>query len=123
VTSKFRVSVSTEYLAAQSQPEQDQYAFSYHITISNMGVETGQLISRHWIITDGNGAKKEVRGLGVVGEQPVILPGESFHYTSFSVLETNVGTMEGSYQMQAPDNSLYDVAIEPFLLAVPGAIN
>jgi ApaG protein len=117
------VTVQSQYLEAQSQPEKDKYAFGYHVTISNNGDTPAKLISRHWIITDGNGNKSEVKGLGVVGEQPRILPGGSYSYSSFSVLDTRVGTMEGSYQMQAPDDSYFDAPIPPFLLAVPGSIN
>lgn len=117
------ITVSTEYLDAQSNPEKDQFAFAYYVTLTNEGEQAAQLISRHWIITDGNGVKKEVRGLGVVGEQPVLEPGMSYQYNSFSVLETSVGTMEGSYQMQAADDSLFDAIISPFLLSVPGAVN
>jgi Uncharacterized protein affecting Mg2+/Co2+ transport len=123
VKNHINITVSTEYLDAQSNPEKDQFAFAYYVTLTNEGEQAAQLISRHWIITDGNGVKKEVRGLGVVGEQPVLEPGMSYQYNSFSVLETSVGTMEGSYQMQAADDSLFDAIISPFLLSVPGAVN
>ena len=117
------VSVVTEYLGAQSDPDKNQFAFAYYVTLTNKGEQAAQLISRHWVITDGNGEKKEVKGLGVVGEQPLLAPGMSYRYNSFSVIETSVGTMEGTYQMQAADGSLFDAIISPFLLSVPGAIN
>jgi len=121
--STIAIKVRSEYLDAQSQPDNNKYAFGYHITITNTGSETAMLISRHWIITDGNGLKHEVKGLGVVGEQPKIEPGASFSYSSFALLETTVGTMEGSYEMRAPDGSMFRAPIDPFLLALPGAIN
>lgn len=120
---RINVSVASEYLESQSDPDKNQFAFAYYVTITNEGDQAAQLISRHWIITDGNGVKKEVKGLGVVGEQPFLEPGMSFQYNSFSVIETSVGTMEGSYQMQAVDDTLFDARISPFLLSVPGAIN
>lgn len=123
MTNPITVEVRSEYLHAQSQPEQHKYAFGYHITITNQGEETATLISRHWVITDGNGSKKEVRGAGVVGEQPTLLPGKSFSYSSFAVIDTSVGTMEGSYQMRTASNQLFDAPIAPFLLAVPGTVN
>lgn len=123
MSSPITVSVRTEYLQAQSQPDRQKYAFGYHITITNNGTEPAKLISRHWIITDGNGLRREVTGLGVVGEQPEILPGTSYSYSSFAVLDTTVGTMEGSYQMEGPRNTVFEVPISPFLLAVPGAVN
>ena len=123
MSSDINVSVKAQYMAGQSQPEKDKYTFSYQVTITNQGEEAAKLISRHWIITDGNGARKEVKGLGVIGEQPTIAPGEDYQYTSFSVLDTRVGTMEGSYQMEQADGTLFDAPIPPFLLAVPGTIN
>lgn len=117
------VSVLTEYLEAQSQPDKAKFAFAYHITVTNRGEESATLLSRHWIITDGNGRKREVRGEGVVGEQPTIAPGSSYRYSSFAVLDTRVGTMEGSYEMALPGNKRFQAPIRPFRLAVPGAIN
>lgn len=117
------VSVTTEYLAAQSQPEQSRYAFSYTITIVNQGELAAQLLSRHWIITDGDGRVQEVRGAGVVGQQPHIEPGASHTYSSGTVMTTQVGTMQGSYQMLAEDGKRFDALIEPFRLAVPGALH
>ena len=123
MTADIRVSVAAEYLASQSDPDESRYTFTYHVSIENRGSEAAQLISRHWVITDGDGGKKEVRGLGVIGQQPTIKPGENYHYSSFSVLETTVGTMEGAFQMQGADGGEFEAPIPPFLLAVPGAIN
>ena len=117
------VSAKAEYVASQSRPEDEHYVFAYHITIRNTGSAPAQLISRHWVITDGNGDVREVRGEGVVGEQPVVSPGEGYEYTSGAVLETSVGTMQGSYQMLAEDGEHFDAIIAPFRLAVPGALH
>ncbi|OZB23124.1 MAG: Co2+/Mg2+ efflux protein ApaG [Pseudomonas sp. 34-62-33] len=117
------VSVTTRYLAAQSQPEQNRYAFSYTITIVNNGELPAQLLSRHWIITDGDGRVQEVRGAGVIGQQPHIDPGASHTYSSGTVMATQVGTMQGSYQMLAEDGKRFDASIAPFRLAVPGALH
>lgn len=117
------VSVSPAYLADQSQPEQNRYAFAYRVTIENKGQLTAQLLSRHWIITDGDGQVQEVRGAGVVGEQPVIAPGQRHVYTSGTMMTSSVGTMQGSYQMLAEDGHRFDAEIAPFRLAVPGALH
>lgn len=117
------VSVVTRYLAAQSQPEQSRYAFSYTVTIVNNGQLPAKLLSRHWIITDGDGRVQEVRGAGVIGKQPQIEPGASHTYSSGTVLGTAVGTMQGSYQMLAEDGKRFDAAIAPFRLAVPGVLH
>ena len=117
------VSVTTRYLAAQSQPEQSRYAFSYTVTIVNNGELPAQLLSRHWIITDGDGRVQEVRGAGVVGQQPHLQPGESHTYSSGTVMATKVGNMHGSYQMLADDGKRFDATIAPFRLAVPGALH
>jgi ApaG protein len=117
------VTVRCEYRADSSEPGASRYAFAYHITISNRGNEHAQLISRHWIITDGNERRQEVRGLGVVGVQPRIPPGESYQYTSGAMLETAVGTMEGSYRMVRDDGREFSVPIPAFRLAVPHAVN
>ncbi len=117
------VVVSTEYLPHQSEPEKQQYAFAYHITLSNAGPIGAQLISRHWIIIDGNGIRSEVKGMGVVGEQPLIAPGENYQYSSGTVLETMVGTMQGSYQMLCENGNSFEVDIPIFSLALPNAIN
>lgn len=117
------VSVTTRYLAAQSQPEQSRYAFSYTVTIVNNGELPAQLLSRHWIITDGDGRVQEVRGAGVIGQQPHIEPGASHTYSSGTVMTAQVGTMQGSYQMLAEDGKRFDATIAPFRLAVPGALH
>lgn len=117
------VSVTTRHLAAQSQPEQSRYAFSYTVTIVNNGQLPARLLSRHWIITDGDGRVQEVRGAGVVGQQPQIAPGASHTYSSGTVMTTQVGTMQGSYQMLAEDGKRFDAVIAPFRLAVPGALH
>ncbi|ATH80483.1 Co2+/Mg2+ efflux protein ApaG [Pseudomonas sp. KHPS1] len=117
------VSVTTRYLAAQSQPEQNRYAFSYTVTIVNNGQLPAKLLSRHWIITDGDGRVQEVRGAGVVGQQPDIAPGACHTYSSGTVMATQVGIMQGSYQMLAEDGKRFDATIAPFRLAVPGALH
>ncbi len=117
------IRVSPRYVPEQSDIAADQYVFAYTITIENTGTETAQLISRHWIITDGNLAVKEVRGLGVVGEQPVIKPGESYEYSSGCQLHTPVGTMRGSYQMTASDGTQFDAVIPEFTLSVPRVLH
>ncbi|OUS09836.1 Co2+/Mg2+ efflux protein ApaG [Gammaproteobacteria bacterium 54_18_T64] len=118
-----QVQVATEYLSHQSKPHKKEYAFAYHITVSNRGDEDAQLLSRHWIITDGNGLRREVKGMGVVGDQPLICPGENYKYSSGAVLETEVGTMGGSYHMQDGNGVGFDVEIPIFSLALPNALN
>ena len=118
-----KITVQTRYLPEQSKPEDGQYSFAYTINITNSGNVPAQVISRHWIITDGNERRQEVRGLGVVGVQPRIPPGESYQYTSGSMLETAVGTMEGSYRMVRDDGREFSVPIPAFRLAVPHAVN
>ena len=117
------VSVVTHYLADQSQPEHDRFAFAYTITVQNNGKIAAKLLSRHWVITDGDGHAEQVRGEGVVGQQPLIAAGESHKYTSGTVMTTKVGTMQGSYQMLADDGKHFDAVIKPFRLAVPGALH
>lgn len=112
-----------QYLAEQSDPENDRYVFAYTITIRNTGQIAAQLVSRHWVITDANNAVQEVRGLGVVGKQPLLQPGESFEYTSGSSLTTPIGTMKGSYQMVAEDGSHFEAEIPEFVLASPRALH
>jgi len=118
-TDGIRVQVRSHYLAEQSSPRDDRYVFAYTITISNEGTRTAQLRTRHWIITDGHGEIEEVRGDGVVGEQPRLAPGQSFEYTSGCVLATPIGTMHGSYRFWRDDGSYFDAAIAPFSLASP----
>jgi ApaG protein len=110
------ITVETAYLQQHSQPYNKRFVFSYTVTIKNMSDQAAQLISRHWIITDANNAIQEVQGIGVIGQQPRILPGESYSYSSGSVLETSAGTMEGSYQMQTDSGENFDVTIPTFLL-------
>jgi ApaG protein len=117
------VSVTTRYLPEQSQPEQNRFAFAYNVTIVNQGQLPAKLLSRHWLITDGDGHVQEVRGAGVVGQQPLIAVGESHSYSSGTVMATRVGTMQGSYQMLAEDGKQFDALIPPFRLAVPGSLH
>jgi ApaG protein len=116
---QIQVDVATQYLAEQSDAEADRYVFSYSITITNTGNVAAQLISRHWIITDADGKVQEVRGLGVVGHQPLLQPGEKFEYASGCALPTAVGTMKGSYQMAAEDGTQFEAPIAEFLLSMP----
>ena len=122
---KYRIQVETvaEYIEGQSSPEDERYVFTYTVTLTNTGKTAAQLISRHWVITDGTGKIQEVRGLGVVGEQPRLAPGEKFSYSSGSVMETPVGTMHGTYQMTAEDGHRFDAEIPPFVLAVPRVLH
>lgn len=115
--------VKSTYLPELSSPREQHFHFAYQITITNVGSETAQLISRHWIITDADGEVQEVNGPGVVGQQPVLPPGGSFEYTSYCPLKTNVGTMQGSYQMVRATGEGFDARIAPFTLAVPHALN
>jgi len=117
------VSVISRFLPEQSQPEQDRFAFAYTVTLSNVGEQPAKLISRHWVITDGNGNVQEVRGSGVVGQQPRLEPGQSHTYSSGTLMATRVGNMHGSYQMLADDGTRFDAPIAPFRLAVPGALH
>ena len=113
---EFRVEVQPEYMAHESAPDQGLYTFAYSITITNAGDAPAQLISRHWVITNGLGQTEEVRGLGVVGHQPLLKPGESFQYTSGCRLRTPSGTMHGSYFFVAEDGERFDVEIPMFVL-------
>ncbi len=117
------VSVVTRFLPEQSQPEQNRFAFAYTVTILNNGQLPAKLLSRHWLITDGDGRVQEVRGPGVVGQQPLIEPGASHTYSSGTIMATSVGNMQGSYQMLADDGKRFDAIIAPFRLAVPGALH
>lgn len=120
---EIKVTPRSFYIAEQSDPDKDHYVFAYTITITNEGSLPAQLISRHWIITDSNNKVQEVRGLGVVGYQPLLKPGESFEYTSGSALETSVGTMRGTYQMIAQDGTHFDAPIPEFTLSVPRVLH
>ena len=117
------VNVVTRYLPEQSQPELQRFAFAYTITVHNKGSIAAKLLSRHWVITDGDGHVEEVRGAGVVGLQPLIEPDGQHVYSSGSVITTNVGTMQGSYLMHAEDGHEFKAIIAPFRLAVPGALH
>lgn len=117
------VGTTTQYLADQSDESADRYVFSYTITIRNAGNASAQLISRHWIITDASGQVQEVRGLGVVGAQPMLKPGESFEYTSGTSIATPVGTMRGTYQMVGEDGARFDAVIREFTLSVPRVLH
>ena len=119
---KIRIDVETSYLHEQSEPREQRYVFSYTITIRNEGGLSATLLTRHWIITDANGGVKEVRGEGVVGEQPRLEPGQGFRYSSGAVLETPVGTMQGSYQMVDGEGRRFDAPIPLFRLAMPGIL-
>ncbi|HTT08976.1 MAG TPA: Co2+/Mg2+ efflux protein ApaG [Gammaproteobacteria bacterium] len=114
-----QVSVQTRYIDDQSAPEENHYVFAYTITILNAGSVRSKLLTRHWVITDANGRVQEVRGEGVVGEQPHLAPGEAFRYTSAAAIETPIGSMQGSYQMVGDDGVRFDAPIAPFRLAVP----
>src|SRR5437868_10706747 len=111
------------YLPEQSQPTKNQYVFAYTITLTNTGTVAAQLVSRHWIITDGDHRVQEVKGLGVVGQQPLLKPGESFEYTSGASIPTAVGTMRGTYQMRAEDGQTFEAPIPPFTLSVPRTLH
>ena len=117
------ISVVTEYLADQSQPVAERYVFAYTITISNGSSAVCQLLDRHWIITDGTGSVEEVRGDGVVGQQPQLRPGESFRYTSGAILKTPVGTMEGAYGFVDDAGNAFQVPIPVFTLSMPNAVH
>jgi ApaG protein len=117
------VTVRTEYLEAQSKPDEGRYVFAYFITIKNTGKIAAQLISRHWVITDSNSKVYEVKGLGVVGEQPYLTPGATFEYQSGTPLPTPVGTMRGTYQMTAEDGTQFDGVVPEFVLSIPRTLH
>jgi ApaG protein len=120
---RIRVDVSANYVGEQSKPDESHYVFSYTITIRNEGQVPARLLSRRWLITDANGKVREVRGEGVVGEQPYLLPGQGFRYSSGAILDTPVGAMQGSYQMVGDDGAHFDAPIAPFTLAMPGFLH
>ena len=120
---KIKVSAETQYLAEQSDEAAGRYVFAYTITLRNTGSVAAQLISRHWIITDAQGLVQEVRGLGVVGTQPLLQPGERYEYTSGASIATAVGTMKGSYQMVAEDGTRFEADIPEFTLSVPRVLH
>lgn len=117
------VNISVKFIKEQSEPESKRYIFAYTINILNKGSINAKLLSRHWLITDADGKVQEVRGPGVVGEHPDLKPGESFTYTSGAIIETPVGSMQGSYQMQASNGALFDAEIEAFSLSDPKTLH
>jgi ApaG protein len=123
VTNGIRVRVNARFDPSRSKPQQNQWFFLYTVSLSNEGTVTSQLISRHWVITDANGKVEEVRGPGVVGEQPVLNPGQSFEYTSGCPLTTSFGTMHGAYQMITTKGERFDATIAPFTLSEPHALH
>ena len=122
---KYRIEIRPvpQFIPEQSDPDDSRYVFAYTITIRNLGELPAQLIARHWIITDANNEVQEVRGLGVIGKQPLLKPGESFQYSSGSALSTPVGTMKGTYQMVAEDGTHFDAEIPEFTLAMPRVLH
>lgn len=123
ITNGILVSVESFYAEEYSDPEKDKYVFAYQINLKNKSDQTVQLISRHWVITDSVGETFEVKGEGVVGQQPVLEPGEEYEYMSGSHLKSPMGTMQGTYQMETPEGNFFDVEIPCFTLAIPGIIN
>ena len=123
LSNTINISVNTRYLAEHSHPEPNRYVCAYDITIRNNGTDSAQLLSRHWIITDGDGKTQEVRGSGVVGEQPIIDADDEFSYSSGTLMATAVGSMQGSFTMRAKDGEEFEAPIAPFGLAVPGALH
>lgn len=118
-----QIQVQARFLQEQSDPEADRYAFAYTVEISNHGSESVKLLNRYWHITDDNEKVEEVRGAGVIGQQPEILPGQSFHYTSGAIIETQFGSMRGDYEMQSASGEKFRAQIPPFLLAPPLAVH
>ena len=123
LAAQIKIDVNTQYLHGRLPEEEEKYAFAYKIAICNNGNEEVQLVNRYWLITDANGKKTEVRGAGVIGEQPMIAAGQSFQYTSGAILDTPVGTMQGYYEMRCPNGDMFEAPIEVFGLAVPNVIN
>lgn len=113
------VTVETRFIAEQSDIERNRYVFQYHVKITNTGTIAAQLISRHWIITEANGEQQEIKGLGVVGAQPLLNPNESFEYTSGTLISMPMGEMRGTYQMVAEDGTCFDATIHSFALSMP----
>jgi ApaG protein len=123
ITRGIRIRVQSAYIPERSSPDEQQWFFVYKVQIANEGNETAQLVSRHWIITDANGHVEEVKGPGVVGEQPVLAPGESFEYTSACPLPTPFGSMHGTYQMVSTTGARFDIRVAPFSLSAPHTIH
>lgn len=122
-TSDIVIEVNTQFIGQHTGDNVIRYAFTYHITMTNIGLEPLQLRNRYWLITDGNGDTQEVSGAGVIGEEPVIAPDASFEYRSGAVLDTPVGTMQGHYEFESKDGTLFKVPINVFSLAVANALN
>ena len=122
-TEKIQIVVEPQYLPEESQPMDSFWVFTYEVVVTNMGPQTVQLLSRHWVITDANGKQEDVRGPGVVGKTPILREGESFSYTSFCPLPTNLGTMHGSYQFRREDGEIFDATIAPFVLSTSSSLN
>lgn len=124
-SSRYEITVvpKAQYVADQSDPDRNHFVFAYTIRITNTGTVAAQLVSRHWIITDADARVQEVKGVGVVGQQPTLKPGESFEYTSGASIATAVGTMRGSYQMLAEDGQPFDASIPQFTLSVPRTLH
>ena len=124
-TDKYQIEIQPmpQFIPEQSDPDNDRYIFAYTVTIKNIGSVPAQLVSRHWIITDGHNEVQEVRGLGVVGEQPLLRPGEKYEYTSGCQLETPVGTMRGTYQMVAEDGTQFEGVIAELTLSIPRVLH
>jgi len=122
-TRGIRIAVESFYVEERSEPRESYFFFAYRVKISNVGSETSQLISREWIITDSDGNVERVEGPGVVGEKPILAPGEEFEYTSFCPLRTSMGSMEGGYTMRTESGETFVARIDPFTLAVPGVVN
>ncbi|WP_251358581.1 Co2+/Mg2+ efflux protein ApaG [Kangiella sp. TOML190] len=120
---QFQIKVATKYLADQSEPDNERYAFAYTIRITNSGDSGAKLNARHWLITDANGEVTEVKGQGVVGEQPFIEPGKSYEYSSGAVLTTPMGSMHGSYKMEGEDGDEFEAPIPAFSLSIPGLLH
>ena len=122
-TYQITVTAAPQYVPDQSDPDAERYVFAYTITLENTGTVAAQLISRHWLITDGNSNVQEVRGLGVIGEQPLLRPGEKYEYTSGCQLDTPVGVMRGTYQMMAEDGTAFEAEIPAFTLSIPRVLH
>lgn len=122
-TRGIRIQIRSNFVPDKSSPRDRSFVFQYHVRITNMGAETVKLVSRQWIITNAEGEAEKVTGAGVVGLEPVLPPGGSFEYSSWCPLPTNVGSMQGSYQMLTADGEVFDAMIAPFTLAVPNALN
>ena len=122
-TYQITVTPVPQYVPDQSDPDAERYVFAYTITLENTGTVAAQLISRHWLITDGNSNVQEVRGLGVIGEQPLLGPGEKYEYTSGCQLDTPVGVMRGTYQMMAEDGTAFEAEIPAFTLSIPRVLH